>query len=149
MKGIIHVVGQGYREFWIDGKDVTRMEKSWLDFRNNGQTLNIFYENGDTREIDGAITVEILEATAKTIEIMPSGEKIPSPQDELLDRKLCDLSLKVRTLNILHDGKIETVRDLVRLHKTDVLRLRNSGKKTLGELDDFIEDHNLNWGMDV
>jgi hypothetical protein len=149
MKGIIHVVGQGYREFWIDGKDVTRMEKSWFDYRKNGQTLTIFYENGDTREIDGAITVEIIEATAKDVEIMPSGEMIPSPQDELLNRSLCDFSLKVRTLNILHEGKIETVRDLVRLHKTDVLRLRNSGRKTLGELDDFIEDHNLNWGMDV
>jgi DNA-directed RNA polymerase alpha subunit len=41
------------------------------------------------------------------------------------------------------------MRDLVRLQKTDWLKFRTSGKKSLTELDDFIKDHDLKWGMNV
>jgi DNA-directed RNA polymerase alpha subunit len=35
------------------------------------------------------------------------------------------------------------------LHKTDLLKQRNFGKKSLIELDDFLEDRGLSFGMDV
>jgi DNA-directed RNA polymerase alpha subunit len=44
---------------------------------------------------------------------------------------------------------IKTVRDLVRLHRTDFLKLRSTGKKTCKEIDEFLLDHDLRWGMDV
>ena len=60
-----------------------------------------------------------------------------------------DKDLTVRTLNLLKVNGINTVRDLCRLKKTDWLRFRNGGKKSLAELDDFLSDHNLTWGMNV
>ena len=58
---------------------------------------------------------------------------------------LADTELSVRTLNILIAAGIKTVEDLTKLHKTDVLKFRNAGRKTLIELDDFFDKHGLEW----
>lgn len=71
------------------------------------------------------------------------------PQDDLLNRQLTDFPLSVRSLNCLKANNIHTVRDLVKLNKIDWLKFRSSGKKSLNELDDFITEHNLSWGMNV
>ena len=44
---------------------------------------------------------------------------------------------------------IDTILDLCRLKKTDWLRFRNGGKKSLTELDDFLTKHGLEWGMEI
>lgn len=67
----------------------------------------------------------------------------------LLSQKIEELNLTVRTLNLLKANDINTIRDLCRLKKTDWLNFRNSGMKSLTELDDFLAAHNLTWGMNV
>jgi len=83
------------------------------------------------------------------VEIKPATPEVPAVFNEMLDRKLTDYSLSVRTLNCLKANGIETMRDLVRLQKIDWLKFRTSGKKSLMELDEFIKDHDLKWGMNV
>ena len=79
-----------------------------------------------------------------------AGVTIQKPiKDDLLNRKLTDFPLSVRSLNCLKANDINTVRDLVKLNKTDWLKFRTSGKKSLNELDDFITEHGLSWGMNV
>lgn len=72
-----------------------------------------------------------------------------SPGCTLLDRKVVDLPLSVRTVNMLVAGGLETLRDMVRLHKGDYLRFRNFGKKSLDEISDYFKTYNLQFGMDV
>lgn len=83
------------------------------------------------------------------VEIKPATPEVPTVFNEMLDRKLTDYPLSVRTLNCLKANGIETIRDLVRLKRTDWLKFRTSGKKSLTELDEFIKDHNLEWDMNV
>ena len=147
MKGIIHVICNGGQEHWIDGQGIVKMEKSWYDIRINGSILTLFHEGDDTTEIQGVIVVEILEAKPKTVEIIPNKEE--GEKTTILDQRMINFELKTHTLSVLHQAKVDTVRDLVRLNKIDILKIRNAGRKTLAELDDFICDHNLNWGMDV
>ena len=147
MKGIIHVICNGGQEHWIDGQGIVRMEKRWYDIRINGSILTLFHEGDDTTEIQGVVLVEILEAKPKTVEIMPNKEE--GEKTTILDQRMINFELKTHTLSVLHQAKVDTVRDLVRLNKIDILKIRNAGRKTLAELDDFICDHNLNWGMDV
>ncbi len=67
----------------------------------------------------------------------------------VLGRRLVEENLSVRCLNCLHCEDIETVSDLVRRRKTDLLKLRNFGKKTLAELEDFLSGLHLSFGMDI
>lgn len=68
---------------------------------------------------------------------------------QLLKTKLVDLDLSVRALNCLKSSEVETLGELVRFNKTDLLKFRNFGKKSLTELDELLANHKLNFGMDI
>ena len=68
---------------------------------------------------------------------------------QLLKTKLSDQDLSVRALNCLKAAEVETVGDLVRFNRNDLLKFRNFGKKSLSELDDLLSTLNLHFGMDV
>jgi DNA-directed RNA polymerase subunit alpha len=67
----------------------------------------------------------------------------------LLKTKLIDMDLSVRALNCLKAAEVETLGDLVRFSKNDLLKFRNFGKKSLTELDELLESMDLNFGMDI
>ncbi|HLN21466.1 MAG TPA: DNA-directed RNA polymerase subunit alpha [Bacteroidales bacterium] len=68
---------------------------------------------------------------------------------QLLKTKLVDLDLSVRALNCLKAAEVETLGDLVKFNKNDLLKFRNFGKKSLTELDELLESMSLSFGMDV
>ncbi len=68
---------------------------------------------------------------------------------QLLKRLLVDQNLSVRALNCLKAANVETIGDLVKLNKSDLLKFRNFGKKSLSELDDLLQSLNLSFGMDI
>ena len=68
---------------------------------------------------------------------------------QLLKTKLVDMNLSVRALNCLKAADVETLGDLVQFNKTDLLKFRNFGKKSLSELDDLLESLNLSFGTDI
>ena len=68
---------------------------------------------------------------------------------EVLSRKLVDENLSVRCLNALKGSDIETVCQLVSCQKTDLLKHRNFGKKSLREIEDFLSRFHLSLGMDT
>ncbi|MBO7259174.1 MAG: DNA-directed RNA polymerase subunit alpha [Paludibacteraceae bacterium] len=68
---------------------------------------------------------------------------------QLLKTKLVDLNLSVRALNCLKAAEVDTLGDLVRFNKTDLLKFRNFGKKSLTELDELLERLNLSFGTDT
>ncbi len=68
---------------------------------------------------------------------------------QLLKTKLVDMDLSVRALNCLKSAEVETLGELVRYNKTDLLKFRNFGKKSLTELDQLLADLKLSFGMDI
>ncbi|MBR5133431.1 MAG: DNA-directed RNA polymerase subunit alpha, partial [Alistipes sp.] len=68
---------------------------------------------------------------------------------QLLKTKLADQDLSVRALNCLKAADVDTVGDLVKLHRNELLKFRNFGKKSLTELDELLASLNLKFGMDV
>ena len=68
---------------------------------------------------------------------------------QLLKTKLVDMNLSVRALNCLKAAEVNTLGDLVQFNKTDLLKFRNFGKKSLTELDDLLESLNLSFGTDI
>ncbi|OFX30143.1 MAG: DNA-directed RNA polymerase subunit alpha [Bacteroidetes bacterium GWA2_32_17] len=68
---------------------------------------------------------------------------------QLLKNKLIDLDLSVRALNCLKAADVETLGELVVFNRTDLLKFRNFGKKSLTELDELLANMNLSFGMDI
>ncbi len=68
---------------------------------------------------------------------------------QLLKTKLVDMSLSVRALNCLKSAEVETLAELVVFNKTDLLKFRNFGKKSLSELEELLSSHGLTFGMDI
>ena len=144
----------------------------WPGTGLHGITMAEFYEKGTVGSqpptpgkhepqvflvFDNMRSVEILEQCLMTVrenlkrdaerEALPP--QLPPETEALLSRRLTDCDLSVRTLNICKAGGIDTLRDLVRLRKTDWLKFRNGGKRSLAELSDFLQAYGLDWGMNV
>ncbi len=68
---------------------------------------------------------------------------------QLLKTKLTDMDLSVRALNCLKSAEVETLGNLVVFNKTDLLKFRNFGKKSLTELEELLQSLNLHFGMDI
>ena len=68
---------------------------------------------------------------------------------QLLKTKLVDMDLSVRALNCLKSAEVETLGELVVFNKTDLLKFRNFGKKSLTELDELLASLNRSFGMDI
>jgi len=68
---------------------------------------------------------------------------------QLLKTRLIDMDLSVRALNCLKAAEVDTLGDLVKYTKNDLLKFRNFGKKSLTELDELLSKLNLNFGMDI
>ncbi len=68
---------------------------------------------------------------------------------KILKTPLADLDLAVRAYNCLKAAEIKTLGELVNYHIDDLLKFRNFGKKSLSELEEFVREKGLHFGMDV
>ena len=115
---------------------------------------------------DGSITPKdaLTEASKILIQhfMLFSDEKITFGKDledefdedtlhmrQLLKSKLSDLGLSVRALNCLKTAEVQTLGELVSFNKSDLLKFRNFGKKSLTELEALVDDKGLAFGLDI
>jgi len=68
---------------------------------------------------------------------------------QLLKTKLVDMDLSVRALNCLKAAEVDTLGELVAYNKSDLMKFRNFGKKSLTELEELVNVKGLNFGMDL
>ena len=73
-----------------------------------------------------------LSETAKNTQIMV--EKEESKKEKVLEMSIEDLELSVRSFNCLKRAGISTVEDLTSKTETDMMKVRNLGKKSLDEV---------------
>ena len=67
----------------------------------------------------------------------------------LLLTKLSDMGLSVRAYNCLKAADIDTFADLVSYSRSELMKFRNFGRKSLSEIDALIDKMHLSFGMDV
>lgn len=114
-------------------------------------------DNMSLRVANKALMQEI--QTLREIKGVKTEEKptIPFATDPFLtflSTKVVDIhGLSVRAKNIMRyagDRNYDTtIADVCRLSKTDILKVRNCGKKSLQEIEDYLERHNAFLSMDV
>lgn len=131
--------------------------------------MNIFDEQKETiKKQQNEISVlkieikRLQDANAKlALDLSSYGHDIPQNAVEdkgviydrvvLLQTRISDIpGMSVRALNCMKSAKLETLEELVQFRKTDLLKFRNMGKKTLRELEDLLNNnYGLYFGMDV
>ncbi|MFA7228653.1 MAG: DNA-directed RNA polymerase subunit alpha [Melioribacteraceae bacterium] len=118
-------------------------------------------------QTDGSITPEeALSSSAKILkdhvqmfinfDAEPEEEKVENEKDAEAERirkilltSVDDLELSVRSHNCLKAANIKNLSDLVRKDESEMLKFRNFGRKSLAELIEIVDNHGLEFGMDV
>lgn len=80
----------------------------------------------------------------KKLELINS---LPEITQQILNTRITETDLSTRAKGSLKNGDIETVRELLEWEGRDLLRIRNTGKTTLKEIESFLQKHNLKWRM--
>jgi DNA-directed RNA polymerase subunit alpha len=78
---------------------------------------------------------------------MESGDGDAGKMAHKLRTPIDDLELSVRSVNSLKNSNIRTLGDLVRQTESQILQVKNFGKKSLQEIADLLERERLNFGM--
>lgn len=68
---------------------------------------------------------------------------------QLLQTRVDELELSVRSSNCLRAANIQTLSDLVSKSESEMLKYRNFGRKSLNELNAILDELNLSFGMDI
>ncbi len=93
------------------------------------------------------ILIEHLEITAKLDNIANVKglmiEKKEDPKQKALETAIEDLDFSVRAYNCLKRAGIHTLQDLVNKSDTDIMKIRNLGKKSLKEVLDKVKELEL------
>jgi len=119
-------------------------------------------------ETDGSVSPEGAVATASALvskhleyllyfgadgipQSSPEGASpVSAALQDLLDRRIEDLAeLSVRSRNSLQKENIRTLGELIRKSESEMLEIENFGKKSLQEIEDFLAEHGLKFGMRV
>jgi len=81
--------------------------------------------------------------------VSSNGEHSPDAQRllGLFHTPIDEMSLSVRSVNSLKNSDIRTLGDLVRQTESQMLQVKNFGKKSLQEIADLLEREGLNFGM--
>jgi DNA-directed RNA polymerase subunit alpha len=81
--------------------------------------------------------------------ILEPVEQPPTIPEEVLNRSIDDLELSVRAFNCLKNASIHTIRDLIARDESDMLKMKNFGRKSLSEVKEVIASMGLHLGMTV
>jgi DNA-directed RNA polymerase subunit alpha len=68
---------------------------------------------------------------------------------QLLQTRVDELELSVRSSNCLRAANIQTLADLVSKTESEMLKYRNFGRKSLNELNTILDELSLSFGMDL
>ncbi len=89
--------------------------------------------------------IDLSEATKNT-QIMI--EKEESKKEKVLEMSIEELELSVRSFNCLKRAGIATVEDLTNKSETDMMKVRNLGKKSLDEVTNKLHSLNLDFAKE-
>jgi DNA-directed RNA polymerase subunit alpha len=79
---------------------------------------------------------------------IPGAQRVPPPLRDLFRRPIDELAeLSVRSVNSLKKENIITLGDLVQRTEDQMLNIENFGIKSLEEIRQFLNEHNLHFGM--
>lgn len=87
------------------------------------------------------------ELAKKLTEKLEAKKSVPKKLKQQLILPIKDAGFSGRLRNILMNADINTIGDAINIGKLKFSRLRNNGKKSMEELEEYLKTNNLNWDM--
>lgn len=128
-----------YRYFRVLKGRIHKIPKLVDDLKESTKRIIILEkENEDLKNINSEL---------KKYFLLNSNDKRFSPKDDYSPHGilLSDCELSVRALNCLNSADIKTLGDLLKYSKNDLLKFRNFGKRSLNELEEFLQIQGYEW----
>ncbi len=125
-------------DIWTDGTvspEIALVEASKI-YRKHLNPFVQYFELKEDLAIEGGGLAPEGDETAKRAEL-----------DELLSKSVDILDLSVRAKNCLDSENLQTLRDLVQLTESDILKVRNFGKTSLKEVKTKLAALGLSLGL--
>jgi DNA-directed RNA polymerase subunit alpha len=122
-------------EVWTNGA-VSPRDAVGLASRLMRDHLAIFMSEDDELEDEVESEAMAAEAGESSAELL-----------EKLDKSVDELELSVRSYNCLKNANIRSIGDLVQRSETEMLKTKNFGRKSLGEIKDILQTMGLSLGM--
>lgn len=95
-------------------------------------------------------TIEEYEFYAKLFKLVYKGRTCPSWEDvssknnvDILNQSVDVLELSIRSANVLCNHSVDTIGDLIKLSRFDLLKKKNCGRKSLKEIEELLAVHDL------
>ena len=80
----------------------------------------------------------------------PGASPVSEAVRDLFERRIEDLAeLSVRSRNSLQKENLSTLGELIQRTESEMLSIENFGKKSLQEIEDFLDEHGLRFGMSI
>ncbi|MCS6816083.1 MAG: DNA-directed RNA polymerase subunit alpha [Blastocatellia bacterium] len=98
-----------------------------------------------------SIFINFEEEEEETLpELVPTAVEPPRIiPEEVLNRPIEELELSVRAFNCLKNAGIHTVRDLIQRTESEMMQVKNFGKKSLNEVKSVLANLKLSLGMKI
>ena len=118
------------------------LSKAYKDVQDeNIRLTEKFGEISDIKSLNRGRIVSMADASANDEETVKMIETMRIP--------LTTMNFSVGTMNVLIGNGLQTVGDLVRKTPTDILSMRQAGRKKLSEIEEKLEPMGLKLGMDI
>ena len=101
------------------------------------------------KQLDIFISFEVVDNPTKNSDTSSSESQKQSSLMNVLNKKIDEMELSVRSYNCLINEGIKYIGNLVQKSESDMLRLPNFGKKSLNELKENLKLLGLSFGMKV
>ncbi len=121
-------------------------------------TLDVWTDSSMTPEeavgFSAKLLTDHLKYFIRADEVIEIAEETTEDEEtlrirNLLNTRVDELELSVRSSNCLRAANIQTLKELVSRSESEMLKYRNFGRKSLTELTQILEELGLAWGMDV
>jgi DNA-directed RNA polymerase alpha subunit len=131
------------------GHYALNLRKQGKSFRDIAKELNVSIERARQIVMRAEKAAERYKKFAELKELCSVLIKRSEVSAEILGKSADDLNLSVRASTCLRNGKITTIGELISKPKSHIETFRNTGKKTIYEIEDALNELGLGFANET
>jgi hypothetical protein len=130
---IRQIYERGARQFKINiGKAIEEYKHMNKFFE---EIENLKYENRELKEEN--------EMFKRRFDALTAEDKMFCGQVDVLKQRIIDFDFDVRAMNALRGAEVNTMEELIKFSRNDLMKFRNIGKGSIDKIEELLKKYNL------